>query len=98
MTDARRISIDRADVPFLDVAPAFRGGWVVTLRGEQITGIYPCKSLAQTGFDRIVAATRRQRRECITCGTSFNSDGPHNRMCRRCRSDGQALSAQWEAF
>jgi|NOAtaT_6_FD_contig_31_3075754_length_756_multi_2_in_0_out_0_1 hypothetical protein len=24
-------------------------------------------------------------RKCITCTTPFESDGPHNRMCDRCR-------------
>ena len=32
-------------------------------------------------------------RKCITCGTVFNSEGPHNRMCPKCRRD--ANSAVW---
>jgi hypothetical protein len=26
-----------------------------------------------------------QERKCMTCGTTFMSEGPHNRMCNACR-------------
>ena len=28
----------------------------------------------------------RRRRACLTCGAEFDSEGPHNRMCPRCRA------------
>lgn len=30
-------------------------------------------------------ATRKTRRDCLCCGNAFLSDGPHNRLCNRCR-------------
>jgi len=27
-----------------------------------------------------------EKRWCITCGCIFDSEGPHNRMCQRCRT------------
>ena len=35
--------------------------------------------------DRLARAARRQPRRCLTCETTFISDGPHNRMCVACR-------------
>ena len=29
----------------------------------------------------------RRRRKCLRCGREFISEGPHNRICRRCRYD-----------
>lgn len=31
----------------------------------------------------------QRNRSCLSCGTEFASDGPHNRLCRRCK-DGPA--------
>lgn len=28
----------------------------------------------------------RQQRKCMCCGGKFTSDGPHNRLCNRCRN------------
>ncbi len=25
-------------------------------------------------------------RRCLTCGSDFPSEGPHNRICRKCKS------------
>lgn len=30
-------------------------------------------------------ATRKTQRNCLCCSSSFLSDGPHNRLCSRCR-------------
>lgn len=30
-------------------------------------------------------ATRKTQRNCLCCSKSFLSDGPHNRLCSRCR-------------
>lgn len=27
-----------------------------------------------------------QPRRCLTCGDDFPSEGPHNRICRKCKS------------
>ncbi len=31
-------------------------------------------------------ATSPGRRPCLCCGTPFNSEGAHNRLCGRCRT------------
>ncbi len=33
--------------------------------------------------------TERKPRSCLMCGRSFDSEGAHNRICRRCKA-GQA--------
>lgn len=37
-----------------------------------------------------VAKPRKQRqtveRKCLGCGNTFDSEGPHNRLCNRCRT------------
>jgi len=35
---------------------------------------------------------RTRRRACLRCDRNFNSVGPHNRMCDRCRNRGAELS------
>ncbi len=50
----------------------------------------PFKNIANA----ISAATAIERRShireraCLTCGTTFQSEGPHNRMCNSCRGGG----------
>lgn len=52
------------------------------------------KKLARARGDRPPpAAPRKPRpgrseRNCMCCGTPFSSEGPHNRMCERCRRQG----------
>ena len=36
----------------------------------------------QTGSHKDPAGLRR----CLLCGTTFGSAGPHNRICKRCKS------------
>lgn len=31
-------------------------------------------------------------RNCLTCGAEFHSDGAHNRMCGRCRTQSSAVT------
>jgi hypothetical protein len=35
-------------------------------------------------------ASKQKERACMTCRTLFASEGPHNRMCNRCRQVGSA--------
>lgn len=40
---------------------------------------------------------RARPRDCMACGETFESDGPHNRMCDPCRrSEAHAVKAAWE--
>jgi hypothetical protein len=34
---------------------------------------------------RLARAARMKRRDCLTCGVEFLSDGPGNRLCGKCR-------------
>ncbi len=40
------------------------------------------KTEAKTGSHKDPACLRR----CLLCGETFGSDGPHNRICKRCKS------------
>lgn len=40
---------------------------------------------------RLARAAKRTKRPCITCGTTFESEGKHNRMCKFCRGHASAL-------
>jgi hypothetical protein len=42
--------------------------------------------IAKRDHARPTGPTRKQNRACMTCKASFKSEGPHNRMCGRCRS------------
>lgn len=37
---------------------------------------------------------RLRERPCLSCGTAFLSEGPHHRMCQRCRGRASALPPQ----
>ena len=41
---------------------------------------------------RPAPARVRQRRDCLTCGRAFMSDGAHNRLCDICRKKGGAAA------
>jgi uncharacterized paraquat-inducible protein A len=41
---------------------------------------------AKRDYARPTGPTRKRERPCMTCKTNFRSEGPHNRMCGRCRS------------
>lgn len=36
--------------------------------------------------ERKMRATPKKKRTCLCCGAPFMSEGPHNRLCSRCRS------------
>ena len=39
-------------------------------------------------------ASQVTRRSCLGCRGPFMSDGPHNRLCKSCRSSGRGLDNQ----
>lgn len=43
--------------------------------------------------DRHEKNARSRERPCICCGETFRSEGPHNRMCYRCRSSAEEAVA-----
>jgi hypothetical protein len=49
-----------------------------------------------------IKAKHTKQRRCLACGNSFDSEGPHNRICRRCKSskvwrDGTQMSAEFKS-
>lgn len=58
----------------------------VTPAGETV-GRYSNRSLAWASAERHYRKSRLRKRDCITCGVTFMSEGVHNRMCRYCRKD-----------
>lgn len=45
---------------------------------------------ARTLWSDDPAKTQARKRPCITCREKFSSEGPHNRMCERCRHHAKA--------
>ena len=42
------------------------------------------KTNTETKFEHHTATARLRR--CLLCGEKFGSAGPHNRICKRCKS------------
>ncbi len=58
--------------------------WSV-LDGGKTVATFPVWWKADAHADRLERKARIRRRPCLTCGSQFDSDGPHNRMCPACR-------------
>lgn len=67
-----------------------KGYAIVDGDGVQISGYYGGRDRAKTRLSHILAEADRKAkrgpRPCMCCGTSFESEGIHNRLCARCRS------------
>lgn len=69
---------------------------VFNAAGVRVSSGHGEKLVAERLADKLAARDQRQPRPCMTCGTSFMSDGAHNRMCNPCRkhaADGDWLGA-----
>jgi len=53
--------------------------------GEVVHGP-ACHTRAHEALERLKRQAQHKTRKCMTCSSSFMSDGPHNRMCKSCRS------------
>lgn len=49
--------------------------------GRQQSSVY--RRLQSLGFAN---ASKTQKRNCMCCKREFNSVGPHNRLCNKCRT------------
>lgn len=65
------------------------------LRGYIAEGIGPCaaarrlsrpESSVYRRIETLNLKVKKQQRACMCCGATFMSDGPHNRLCGRCRT------------
>jgi hypothetical protein len=57
----------------------------VSRDGKDVLGPYYREDAAHAAMDVLKRKERQKKRPCITCQTSFMSEGPHNRMCDDCR-------------
>lgn len=64
------------------------------LRKLQTEGLTPIAIARRLGraessvyrrIDSLAANPARRERSCMCCGNKFMSEGPHNRLCGRCR-------------
>ena len=74
-----------------------RGYFVVDPEGRVASGAYGNRDLAAARAYSLQrqadAAARRGPRACLCCGSVFESEGIHNRMCGPCRGLGDPLGA-----
>lgn len=73
--------------PELTVARVDKRYEVHDTAGKRVGGPYGSQWLADDRLERILAKARRFERPCITCHTTFLSEGAHHRMCTMCRCD-----------
>lgn len=66
-------------------------GWAVFDGDAQLTRTYSCSYSAAGAATRLERQSREQARACLTCGETFVSEGPHNRLCSRCRHRSEGL-------
>ena len=64
------------------------GGWWVLSDGETVAGPYDLKWRAEDRQEALERKAQRKQRKCMTYRAQFLSDGPHHRMCDRCRTQG----------
>ena len=66
-----------------------RGWFVIDPKGERSERSFANRNaaLSAKGYAAAQAArlSKCRERACLTCGTKFMSEGPHNRMCGPCR-------------
>ena len=68
---------------------------LVDQHGRRLGGPFSTREIAHAALDRELKKRRRARRDCISCGTSFMSEGPHNRMCEICRRRDDTCTAPY---
>ena len=87
MTDAARKENEPGD---FGIGYEFGGGWYLILpdgsRGEQsFANSNAALSAKGRAVRKAADASLCRDRACITCKTMFPSQGPHHRMCLKCR-------------
>jgi hypothetical protein len=67
------------------------GSSFVVMSGTDIVGgpytAYHLAVVAVPGIERRAIAAKCKPRACLRCQATFQSHGPHNRMCDPCRGD-----------
>ena len=81
--------------------PAFRvkeladGYVVVDADGEWVSEVTKSRGAAGRICNGKLAEAGRKNRPCMCCRKVFGSDGPHNRLCDRCRHGDDASSGSY---
>ncbi len=85
------------------VSPDGEGGWQVHVRRADQTvwrryfpcdlhsGVWSTRALADA-VATILRQPKRKSRPCMTCRQTFESEGPHNRMCAPCRLSKESIT------
>lgn len=69
----------------LSVQHLKNGYYVVDARGKPVSGRLSYAAEAEIRLDKIRRKEASTRRPCMCCRQRFDSEGPHNRLCGRCR-------------
>jgi hypothetical protein len=59
--------------------------WAVFRGKDRLTGAFGSQDMALTAMRRADRVARLRPRPCLCCRDSFDSEGPHNRLCNACR-------------
>jgi tRNA(Ile2) C34 agmatinyltransferase TiaS len=60
-------------------------GYAVYRGWARVRGPFTNKDLALSALSSMERTARLKSRACLCCGGTFDSEGPHNRMCNSCR-------------
>lgn len=77
----------RKSKPIFDIKRS--GGTYYVMRdGVEVAGPYHNHGRAEERLGVLEARAAKVQRKCMTCTQPFMSEGPHNRMCKSCRTAG----------
>jgi hypothetical protein len=60
-------------------------GYAVFRGWARVRGPFNSRDIALSALTAMERADRLHPRACLCCGDTFDSEGPHNRMCNACR-------------
>lgn len=63
--------------------------WMIVdaITGKQHGKPYRHRDRAADSMKHLERRLKRKKRPCISCGSQFDSEGPHNRQCNKCRKN-----------
>lgn len=62
-----------------------KGSWAAYDDGVRVSCNFTDRGRAEDIAEKLRRKAAQTKRKCLSCSTVFVSDGPHNRMCDRCR-------------
>ncbi len=81
------------DWPYYEVIGCGQSFIIADAAGQSVNGRhYRCHHIAHASAHKLENQARlaplKRSRACLCCGGRFISQGPHNRLCDRCRREG----------